>query len=153
MTYNYHEIRIREATKKRTKKASAKRKLTPQDAAAKILNEMHSANLRAYSRMNLNQKYEFAFRGYAFENNPNHKAIYLDTTNMVTEPGYNRCIRAGTAFKKLPPSCIILFSKLAVTDVMSTGDAARYQVQLNETSFLQPHKDPCTPYGLAQFIN
>ena len=72
---------------------------------------------------------------------------------MTTEEGYDRCIRAGTAFKKLPPGFIILFSKLEVTDVMSTGDAARYQVKLNDTSYLQPHTDPCTPYGLAQFIN
>ena len=72
---------------------------------------------------------------------------------MATQKGYERCIRAGTAFKKLPKGFFILFSKLAVTNVRSTGDAARYQVILGERSFLQQHMDSCTPYGLAQFIN
>ena len=103
--------------------------------------------------MNLNQKYEFAFHGYTSENYPNHKAIYLDDTNVATQQGYDRCICFGTAFKELPKDFVILFSKLAVTNVMSTGDAARYQDELTETSFLQPHTDPCTPYGLVQLIN
>ena len=60
MTYNSHEIRIREAKKKRNQKAYAKKKIKQQDTAAKILSEMQSENLRAYSKMNLNQKYEFA---------------------------------------------------------------------------------------------
>ena len=154
MTNNSHEIRIREAKKKRTKKASAKRKLKRQGVpTAKSLKEMHSKNLRAYSKMKLNQKYGFAFCKYFFEKYPNHKAIYLDVTNMTTQQGYNRCIRAGTEFKELPPGFIIVFSKLAVTDVMSTGDAARYQVKLTDTSFLLPHRYPCTPYGLGQFVD
>ena len=40
-----------------------------------------------------------------------------------------------------------------MTDVISTGNATRYKVQLNDGSLLQPHTDHCTPYGLAQFIN
>ena len=36
---------------------------------------------------------------------------------------------------------------------MSTGNAARYQVELMNGSYLQPHTDRCTSYGLAQFIN
>ena len=103
--------------------------------------------------MNLDQKYEFAFAGYVFDKYPNHRAIYLDRTNMATEEGFDRCIRVGTAFKKLPRGFIILFSKLEVTDVMSTGNAARYQIELIDGPYLQPHTDPCTPYGLAQFIN
>ena len=59
------------------------------------------------------------------ENCPNHRAILMDVTNMATEPGYGRCVRAGTAFKELPKGFIDLFSKLAVTSVRSTGDAAR----------------------------
>ena len=153
MTNNTHGTRVRIAAKKRNQKAYAKKKLKQQEAAASIIDEMQSKNLRAYHRMNLDQKYEFAFRGYVFEKYPNHLAIYLGKTNMTTEQGFDRCIRVGTAFKKLPPGFIILFSKLEVTDVMLTGDTARYQVQLNDGSFLEPHTDPCTPYGLAQFIN
>ena len=153
MTKNSREIRNREAAKKRNQKAYAKRKLKQQKAAARILSEMQSKNLRTYLRMDLNQKYEFAFRGYVFEKHPNHRAIYLDTTNMTTEQGFDRCIRVGTAFKKRPRGFIILFSKLEVTDVMSTGNAARYQIELIDGPYLQPHTDPCTPYGLAQFIN
>ena len=72
---------------------------------------------------------------------------------MTTKQGFDRCIRVGTAFKKLPRGFVILFLKLDVTDVMSTGDTARYQVQLNDGSYLQSHTDPCTPYGSAQFVN
>ena len=147
MTNNNLGIRIRLAAKKRNQKAYAKKKLKEQEAAARILSEMQSESLRTYLRMNINQRYEFAFRGYVFEKHPNHRAIYLDTTNMTTETGFNRCIRAGTAFKKIPRGFIILFSKLEVTDVMSTGNAARYQVELNDGSFLQPHTEYCTPYG------
>ena len=153
MTNNNLGIRIRLAAKKRNQKAYAKKKLKKQQAAARIIDEMHSENLRAYQQMNLNQKYEFAFRGYVFDKYPNHPAIYLRTTNMTTEDGFDRCVRAGTAFKKLPPEFIILFSKLEVTNEQSVGDAARYQVQLLNGTYLQPHRDPCTPYGLAQFIN
>ena len=153
MTNNSREIKNREAAKMRNQKAYAKKKLKQQEAAARFLSEMQSENLRAYLRMNLDQKYEFAFRGYVFEKYPNHRAIYLSKTNMTTERGFDRCIRVGTAFKKLPRGFIILFSKLEVTDVMSTGDAARYQVKLMNGSYLQPHTDPCTSYGLAQFIN
>ena len=155
MTTNTHEIRIRAAKQKRTKEESAKRKLKRQGVpTAKSLKKMHSKNLRAYSKMKLNQKYEFAFRGYTFEKYPNHKAIYLDVTNMATEQGYNRCIRAGTAFKELPPGFIILFSKLAVTDVMSTGDAAT-DIKLNSPIHHSSSNTRigCTPYGLAQFVN
>ena len=52
--------------------------------------------------------------------------------------------------QKLPPGFIILFSKLEVTNVMSTGNAARYQVELYNVSYLQPHTEHCTPYELAQ---
>ena len=72
---------------------------------------------------------------------------------MTTEDGFDRCVRAGTAFKKLPRGFIILFSKLEVTNMESTGDTARYQVRLFDGTYLQPHTDHCTPYGLAQFIN
>ena len=102
MTNNSREIRNREAAKKRNQKAYAKRKLKQQKAVARIINEMQSENLRAYRRMNLDQKYEFAFRGYVFEKYLNHRAIYLDRTKMTTEQGFDRCIRVGTAFKKLP---------------------------------------------------
>ena len=153
MANNSCEVRIKIASKKRNQKAYAKKKLKQQETAARIIDEMQSENLRTYLRMNLNQKYEFAFRGYVFEKYPNHRAIYLSKTNMTTERGFDRCIRVGTAFKKLPRGFIILFSKLKVTDVMSTGDAARYQVKLMNGSYLQPHTDPCTSYGLAQFIN
>ena len=153
MTNNNLGIRIRLAAKKRNQKAYAKKKLRKQEAAARIIDEMESENLRAYKKMNLNQKYEFAFGGYVFEKYPNHPAIYLSTTNMTTQAGFDRCIRAGTAFKKLPPGFIIPFSKLQVTNVKSKGDAARYQVHLTKTSFLQTHPDPCTSYGLGQFIN
>ena len=153
MANNSRESRNREAARKRNKKDYEKRKLKKQQAAARIIDEMQSENLRAYLRMNLNQKYEFAFNGYIFDKYPNHPAIYLGTTNMTTEDRFNRCVRAGTAFKKLPPEFIILFSTLEVTDEESDGDAARYQVELLGGGYLQPHTDPCTPYGLAQFIN
>ena len=153
MTNNSREIRNREAAKKRNQKAYAKKKLKQQEAVARIINEMQSENLRAYRRMNLDQKYEFAFRGYVFVKYPNHRAIYLDRTKMTSEQRFDRCIRVGTAFKKLPPGFIILFSKLEVTNVMSSGNAARYQVKLINGSYLQPHTDPCTSYRLAQFIN
>ena len=117
MTNKSHELRVREARKKTNQKAYAKNNLKQQEAAARIINEMQSKNLKAYRKMKLNQKYEFAFRGYVFEKYPNQRAIYLDTTNMTTEAGFDRCIRAGTAFKKLPPGFVILFSKLVVTDV------------------------------------
>ena len=153
MTYNSREIRNRESEGKSNQKAYAKKKLKQQETAARILSKMQSENLRAYCRMNLDQKYEFAFAVYVFDKYPNHRAIYLGTTNITTEHGFDRCIRVGTAFKKLPPGFIILFSKLEVTYVMSTGNAARYQVRLYNGSYLQPHTDPCTPYGLAQFVN
>ena len=54
--------------------------------------------MQAYTTMNLNGKYEFACGGYVFEKYPNHKAIYLDITDMATEENYNRCVRAGIAF-------------------------------------------------------
>ena len=111
---------------------------------------MPSEILRDYHRMNLDQKYEFTFAGYVFGEYPNHQAIYVDRTKMTTEPGFDRWIRVGTTFKKLPPGFIILFPKLEVTNVMSTGNVARYQVRLNDTSYLQPHTGHCTPYGLAQ---
>ena len=153
MVNNSREVRNKDTARKRNQKAYAKKKLRKQEAAARILSEMQSENHRAYRKLNLNQKYEFAFRGYVFEKYPNHPAIYLSNTNMTTEPGFNRCIRVGTAFKKLPPGFIIPFSKLEVTNVRSTGDTARYQVELPDRLYLQPHTDPCTPYGLAQFIN
>ena len=153
MTNNSRESRNREAAKKRNQKAYAKKKLKKQQAAARIIDEMQSENLRTYLSMNLNQKYEFAFNGYIFDKYPNHPAIYLSTTNMPTDPRFNRCVRAGSAFKKLPPEFIILFSTLEIPDEQSDGDAALYQVELHNGKYLQPHTDPCTPYGLAQFIN
>ena len=153
MANNSRESRNREAAQKRNKKAYEKKKLKKQQAAARIIDEMQSENLRAYLSMSLNQKYEFAFGGYVFDKYPNHPAIYMSTTNMTTDSGFNRCVRAGSAFKKLPPEFIILFSTLEVTDEESDGHTARYQVQLLNGKYLQPHTDPCTPYGLAQFIN
>ena len=153
MANNNLKTRIRIAAQKRDQKKYAKKKLRKQQAAARIIDEMHSENLRAYRNMNLNQEYEFAFGGYVFDKYPNHPAIYMSTTNITTEFGFNRCVRAGTAFKKLPPEFIILFSKLEVTNEQSDGDAARYQVKLLDGTYLQPHRDPCTSYGLAQFIN
>ena len=72
---------------------------------------------------------------------------------MATEENYDRCVRAGTAFEKVPEVFILLLSKREVTDVKLTGKAARYQVFLTRTSYLQPDRNPCTPYGLVQFIN
>jgi hypothetical protein len=148
-----HATRVKELGKTRTKRESEKRRLKRQAAARARTMQMYSENLETYRAMNLDQKYEFAFRGYVFEKYPKHKAIYMDFTNMTTQAGYDRCVRAGTAFEKLPEGFIVLFSKLEVSNVKSKGDAARYQVELTKTSFLQPHTDPCTSYGLAQFIN
>ena len=100
MTNNSREIKNREAAKMRNQKAYAKKKLKQQEAAARFLSEMQSENLRAYLRMNLDQKYEFAFRGYVFEKYPNHRAIYLSKTNMTTERGFDRCIRLRNTFFK-----------------------------------------------------
>ena len=58
MTNNNLGTGIRLAAKKRNQKAYAKKKLKKQEAAARIIDEMHSENLRAYQKMNLNQKYE-----------------------------------------------------------------------------------------------
>jgi hypothetical protein len=153
MATNSLKSRNREAAQKRNKRKYEKKKLKKQQAAARIIDEMQSENLRTYRRMNLNQKYEFAFNGYIFDKYPNHPAIYLSTTNMTADPRFNRCVRAGSAFKKLPPEFIILFSTLEVTDGQSDGDAALYQVELLNGGYLQPHTNPCTLYGLAQFIN
>ena len=99
MTNKSYKVRNKESEEKSNQKAYAKKKLERQEAAPKILCEMQSENLIAYRRMNLDQKYEFTFAGYVFDKYPNHRAIYLGRTNMRTEPGFDRCIRVGTAFK------------------------------------------------------
>ena len=69
------------------------------------------------------------------------KAIEMDVTLMNTEPSFNRCIRLGTAFDKLPEGFIILFIYWAFTDVpfISGIPHHRYQVSLPHNKYLQPH--------------
>ena len=93
MPYKSYLIKIKELKKTRTKRASEKRRLKRLAAM-----QMYSENLQTYRTMNLNQKYEFAFPGYVFEKYTKYKAIYMDFTNMTTQVGYDRCVRAGTAF-------------------------------------------------------
>ena len=78
------KVRNRKTEKKSDQKTYAKKKLKQQDAAANILSEMQSEDRKTYLRMNLNQEYDFALC-YVFEKYPNHRAIYLDTTNMSTQ--------------------------------------------------------------------
>ena len=56
MTNNSREIRNRESEGKSNQKAYAKKKLKQQEAAARFLSEMQSENLRAYCKMNPDQK-------------------------------------------------------------------------------------------------
>ena len=78
------KVRNRKTEKKSDQKTYAKKKLKQQDAAANILSEMQSEDRKTYLRMNLNQEYDFVLC-YVFEKYPNHRAIYLDTTNMSTQ--------------------------------------------------------------------
>ena len=90
--------------------------------------------------------------GYAFAHDTKRKAIEMDVTLMNTEPGFNRCIRVGTAFDKLPEGFIILLSHCAITDVpFTTCIPHKYQVSLPYGKYLQPHQDR-VGYGVAQFM-
>ena len=120
---------------------------------AELKAEARIKNIEIYENWNLTQKYDFALAGYEFPNNPGQKAIVLDKTDMVTDPGYNGCIRAGTAFDELPAGFIILFSHWDITDEELFGDPAKYQVWLPGDRYLQPHPNPVSDYGLGQFIN
>ena len=92
--------------------------------------------------------------GYAFAHDTKRKAIEMDVTLMNTEPGFNRCIRVGTAFGKLPEGFIILLSHCAITDVpFTTCIPHKYQVSLPYGKYLQPHQDRVEAYGVAQFIS
>ena len=84
MTNKSYKVRNKESEGKSNQKAYAKKKLERQDAAAKILGEMQPKNLQTYLRVNLNQEYDFA-SCYVFEEYLNHRAIYLDTTDMSTQ--------------------------------------------------------------------
>ena len=78
----------------------------------------------------------------------------MDITLMNTEPGFNRCIRVGMAFDKLPEGFVILFSHWSITDVpFTTGIPHKYQVSLPYGKYVQPHQNRIEPYGVAQFIN
>jgi hypothetical protein len=84
MANKSYKVRNKESEGKSNQKAYAMKKLKRQDAAPKILSEMQPKNLQAYLRMNLNQEYDFALC-YVFEKYPNHRALYLDTTDMSTQ--------------------------------------------------------------------
>ena len=59
------------------------------------------------------------------------REIEMGVTLMNTKPGFNRCIRVGTAFDKLPEGFMILFSHWSITDVPCTsGIPHKYQVSL-----------------------
>ena len=61
MTCNSHLIRVRELKRSRTKRVSRMRRLKRQAApTAKSLDKMFKENAKAYSKMKLNDKYEFA---------------------------------------------------------------------------------------------
>ena len=97
--------------------------------------------------MLITKKYQFALNGHAFAHDTTWKAIEMDVTLMTTAAGFNRYIRVGTAFDKLPEGFIILFSHWIITDVpFTSGIPHRYQVS-------PPHQNRVEPYGLAQFIN
>ena len=141
--------------KKSRNQAKYKRRLArkEQKSEAERRAEARIKNVRVYEKWNMKQKYDFALSGYKFADNPGEKAIELGTTDMTTDPRFNRCIRVGTAFDELPEGFIILFSHWDITDKKLTGDPARYQVKLPHKRYLQPHPDPVSDYGLGQFIN
>ena len=70
------------------------------------------------------------------------REIEMGVTLMNTKPGFNRCIRVGTAFDKLPEGFMILFSHWSITDVPCTsGIPHKYQVSLPYGKYLQTHQN------------
>ena len=118
------------------------------------LRRLQIANRKKYEKLLINEKYQFALDGYAFPHDTTMKAIEMDITLMKTQAGFDRCIRVGKAFDKLPKGFVILFSHWSITDVpFTTGIPHKYQVSLPYRKYLQPHQDRVEPYGVAQFIN
>ena len=138
----------------RNQRSAAKRRLQRQAISRPIERARLSRILtKKYRKMSLIQKYEFALNGYEFPNLPGQKAIILSETAMKTDPKFKRCIRAGPLFDELPEGFIILFSHRCITNYQLGGTSSKYQVTLPRDRFLQPHQNPKTKYGLAQFIN
>jgi len=69
-------------------------------------------NLQNYVLMSMDEKFDFALRGYCFENNPDVPAIEICTTTLDAPEDRRRGVQVGKALRFLPKGFIIFVAKL-----------------------------------------
>jgi len=134
------------------KKAKAER-IKAKKIQKKETENIRSANLGKYKKMNMSDKIRFARAGYRFFNNSSEPAIELSTTSLETSEGMDRGIKVGKGLPFLPIGFIILYSYLEIVKEKSTDIQRCYQVSLHGGKIMKVHAEPTTEYGAANFIN
>ena len=110
-------------------------------------------NVQQHSSWNLRQKIEFARNAYRFSSTPTKPAIQLFRTSLKTVQDMSRGVQATNLFAYLPPGFLIFFSYHACLRKPSTDPLQRnYQVQVGKCHYMVD-PEPCTPYGLRNFVN
>jgi len=150
--YSQHKKKLNKRNAILARKLREKRNEASQ---ADMLNRLARINFQNYQSFSVEEKFQFAAKGYCFKNNPTIPAIEMCETTIKTPKGMGKGVIVGKALKELPPGFIILCSYDRIEKKPGRGIQRHYQVEIKGKKYMYLHTkpDPRYAYGLANFIN
>jgi len=150
----FQNSRFRDAKRKREKAKWARQVAAriPPEPATNNLSE-GERNIIMYKNWSLRKKVKFAQQGYCFTNDKTKPVIRYFTTSLKTVRGMSRGVQATNVLPYLPIGFLIMFSwSTREPEFTTEGIQQYYQVGIGNSVYMV-HPEPCTAYGMANFVN